>query len=163
MSLSDVVCSGGREESLLRRSAFLLHFYWNGCCGKVVSSGACAASLLALGAYILPEKRRDLWRRLRRAITCGFASSKSKRSGAEAASMLLRFNNARTSSVKLGFIQKHELVKPRTDLGGFASCFCTNALEAVSLLETGSDKHTATPCSMGRTCSDLSHRVRDKI
>ncbi|KAG2303612.1 hypothetical protein Bca52824_032263 [Brassica carinata] len=130
MSLSDVVCSGGREESLLRRSAFLLQLF-----------------------HV----------RLRRAITCGFASSKSKRSGAEAASMLLRFNNARTSSVKLGFIQKHELVKPRTDLGGFASCFCTNALEAVSLLETGSDKHTATPCSIGRTCSDLSHRVRDKI
>ncbi|CAF2142800.1 unnamed protein product [Brassica napus] len=98
------------------------------------------ASLLSLSAYKHPEKRRGLRRRLRRAIACGFAFSKSKRSGAEAAYMLLRFNIARTSSVKLGV--------------------CTNALEAadqalvmpvgevsrqVSLLETGSDKRTAKP------------------
>ena len=62
------------------------------------------ASLLSLSAYKHPEKRRGLRRRLRRAIACGFAFSKSKRSGAEAASMLLRFNIARTRSVKLGFI-----------------------------------------------------------
>ncbi|CAN6830308.1 unnamed protein product [Brassica oleracea var. botrytis] len=71
--------------------------------------------------------------------------------------MLLRFNIARTSILLI---------------------VCTNALEAadqalvtpvgevarqVSLLETGSDKRTAKPCSLGRTCSDSSHRVRDKI
>lgn len=83
------------------------------------------ASFLALAAYKLPEKRKGSWRRLRRTISCGFAFSKSKRSGDEAASRLLRFNTARTSSVKLGFIQKqYELVKSRTDLAGFAS-FCS--------------------------------------
>ncbi|CAF2149348.1 BnaA01g13050D [Brassica napus] len=124
--------SSGREGSLLRRSVFLLQLF-EVCfsifdhadgprslatrmvvAGGWLAPGAVPASLLALAAYKLPEKHRGpkrLWRRLRRAITCGFASSKSKRSGAEAASMLLRFNIARTSSVKLGFIQIHELVK----------------------------------------------------
>ncbi|XP_013607013.1 PREDICTED: uncharacterized protein LOC106313672 [Brassica oleracea var. oleracea] len=124
--------SGGREGSLLRRSVFLLQLF-EVCfsifdhadgprslatrmvvAGGWLAPGAVPASLLALAAYKLPEKHRGpkrLWRRLRRAITCGFASSKSKRSGAEAASMLLRFNIARTSSIKLGFIQIHELVK----------------------------------------------------
>ncbi|CAN6921762.1 unnamed protein product [Brassica oleracea] len=124
--------SSGRDGSLLRRSVFLLQLF-EVCfsifdhadgprslatrmvvAGGWLAPGAVPASLLALAAYKLPEKHRGpkrLWRRLRRAITCGFASSKSKRSGAEAASMLLRFNIARTSSIKLGFIQIHELVK----------------------------------------------------
>ncbi|KAG2287332.1 hypothetical protein Bca4012_032162 [Brassica carinata] len=160
--------------------------------GGWLAPGPVLASLLALAAYKLPEKHRGLRRRLRCAIACGFPFPKSKRSGAEAASMLLRFNIARTSIVKLGFIQIRELGKPRNRYGGFASCcsqlelsyvaelliVCTNALEAadqelvtpvgevarqVSLLETGSDKRTAKPCSLGRTCSDSSHRVRDKI
>ncbi|KAF3533653.1 hypothetical protein DY000_02037994 [Brassica cretica] len=124
--------SSGRDGSLLRRSVFLLQLF-EVCfsifdhadgprslatrmvvAGGWLAPGAVPASLLALAAYKLPEKHRGpkrLWRRLRRAITRGFASSKSKRSGAEAASMLLRFNIARTSSIKLGFIQIHELVK----------------------------------------------------
>ncbi|CAN6914136.1 unnamed protein product [Brassica oleracea] len=124
--------SSGRDGSLLRRSVFLLQLF-EVCfsifdhadgprslatrmvvAGGWLAPGVVPASLLALAAYKLPEKHKGpkrLWRRLRRAITCGFASSKSKRSGAEAASMLLRFNIARTSSVKLGFIQIHELVK----------------------------------------------------
>nr|VDD40208.1 unnamed protein product [Brassica oleracea] len=77
-----------------------------------LAPGPVPASLLALAAYKLPEKHRGcLWRRLRRAISCGFASSNSKRSGAEAASMLLRFNIARASNVKLGFVQIHELLR----------------------------------------------------
>ncbi|CAH2078180.1 unnamed protein product [Thlaspi arvense] len=131
MPLRETSCSG-RDGSLLRRSAFLLQLFevcfsiFDHADGRrslatrmVVASGWLApapvpASLLASAAYKLPEKHRGpkrLWSRLRRAITCGFASSNSKRSGAEAASMLLRFNIARTSSIKIGFIQIHELVK----------------------------------------------------
>ncbi|KAJ0263435.1 Disease resistance protein [Hirschfeldia incana] len=117
--------------SVLRRSVFLLQLFevcfsiFDHADGPtrslatrmVVASGWLApgpvpASLLALAASKLPEKHKGgLWSRLRRAISCGFASSKSKRSGAEAASMLLRFNIARASSVKLGFVQIHELVR----------------------------------------------------
>ncbi|KAL0890905.1 hypothetical protein Bca101_014888 [Brassica carinata] len=116
--------------SVLRRSVFLLQLFevcfsiFDQADGRprslatrmVVASGWSApgpvpASLLALAACKLPEKHRGLWRRLRRAISCGFASSNSKRSGAEAASMLLRFNIARASSVKLGSVQIHELVR----------------------------------------------------
>ncbi|KAF3540765.1 hypothetical protein F2Q69_00025359 [Brassica cretica] len=126
--------------------------------GGWLAPGSVLAYLLALAAYKHPEKRRGLRRRLRHAIACGFAFSKPKRSGSEAASMLLRFSIARTSSVKLGV--------------------CTHALEAadqalvmpvgevarkVSLLETGSDKRTTKPSSLERNCSDSSHRVRDKI
>ncbi|KAL1190757.1 hypothetical protein V5N11_013302 [Cardamine amara subsp. amara] len=126
------MASSGSDGTLLRRSSFLMQLFevcfsiFDHADGPrslatrmVVSSGWLApapvpASLLALAAHKLPEKHRGpkrLWRRLRRAITCGFTSSNSKRSGAEAASMLLRFNIARTSSIKLGFIQIHELVK----------------------------------------------------
>ncbi|XP_019089635.1 PREDICTED: uncharacterized protein LOC104731135 isoform X1 [Camelina sativa] len=131
MPLREMICSG-RDGSLLRRNGFLLQLFevcfsiFDHADGPrslatrmVVASGWLApapvpASLLALAAYKLPEKHRGpkrLWRRLRRAISCGFKSSNSKRSGTEAASMLLRFNIARTSSIKLGFIQIHELVK----------------------------------------------------
>ncbi|KAJ4899661.1 Disease resistance protein (TIR-NBS class) [Raphanus sativus] len=73
-----------------------------------LAPGPVPPSLLALAAC--KKHRGGLWRRLRRAISCcGFASSNSKRSGAEAASMLLRFNIARASNVKLGFIEIHEL------------------------------------------------------
>ena len=72
--------------------------------GGWLAPGSVLAYLLALAAYKHPEKRRGLRRRLRHAIACGFAFSKPKRSGSEAASMLLRFSIARTSSVKLGFI-----------------------------------------------------------
>ncbi|KAL1219643.1 hypothetical protein V5N11_007233 [Cardamine amara subsp. amara] len=126
------MASSGSDGTLLRRSSFLMQLFevcfsiFDHADGPrslatrmVVASGWLApapvpASLLALAAHKLPEKHRGpkrLWRRLRRAITCGFTSSNSKRSGAEAASMLLRFNIARTSSIKLGFIQIHELVK----------------------------------------------------
>ncbi|CAN8325688.1 unnamed protein product [Cochlearia groenlandica] len=131
MPLREMLCSG-RDGNTLRRSAFLLQLFevcfsiFDHADGPrslatrmVVASGWLApapvpASLLALAAHKFPEKHRGpkrLWRRLRRAITCGFASSNAKRSGAEAASMLLRFNIARASSMKLGFIQIHDLVK----------------------------------------------------
>ncbi|WZZ53126.1 hypothetical protein YC2023_053233 [Brassica napus] len=157
-------CTFGREGSLLRSSVFLLQLFKK--CFLIFDHADGPRSLAT------------------RMVVAG--------GGAEAASMLLRFNIARTSIVKLGFIQIRELGKPRNRYGGFASCcsqlelsyvaelliVCTNALEAadqalvtpvgevarqVSLLETGSDKRTAKPCSLGRTCSDSSHRVRDKI
>ncbi|KAL0689728.1 hypothetical protein Bca4012_089406 [Brassica carinata] len=141
MPLREMSCSYGREGSLLRRSVFLLQLFKR--CFLIfepkslatrmvvaegwLAPGPVLASLLALAAYKLPEKRRGIRRRLRCAIACGFAFSKSKRSGAKAASMLLRFNISRTSSVKLGFIQIHELGKPQNRYGGFASCCSVSA------------------------------------
>jgi hypothetical protein len=68
--------------------------------------------LLALAAHKIPEKHRGkrIWKNLLRSLTCGFASSYTKRSGAEASSMLLRFNIAR-SSTKQGYIHFNELIK----------------------------------------------------
>ncbi|KAH0937194.1 hypothetical protein HID58_004655 [Brassica napus] len=136
MPLREMSCSCGREGSLLRRSVLLLQLFKK--CFLIFDHA---------------DRPRSLATRM---VVAG------------------GFNIARTSSVKLGFILIHELGKPRNIYGGV----CTNALEAadqalvtpvgevarqVSLLETGSDKRTAKPCSLGRTRSDSSHRVRDKI
>ncbi|KAK0587240.1 hypothetical protein LWI29_019628 [Acer saccharum] len=69
-------------------------------------------SLLALTAHRIPEKHKgtQLWRRLLCSLTCGFTSSYTKRSEAEASSMLLRFNIAR-SSTRQGYIHFNELIK----------------------------------------------------
>ncbi|KAK9698571.1 hypothetical protein RND81_08G113800 [Saponaria officinalis] len=68
-------------------------------------------SLLALAAHKIPEKRHGsrLWKKIVRSLPCGFGSY-SKRSEDEAASMLLRFNIAR-SSTKPGYVHFNELVK----------------------------------------------------
>lgn len=73
---------------------------------------AIPVSLLAQAAHKIPKKhhRNGFWRNLLHSLTCGFTSSYTKRSEAEASSMLLRFNIAR-SSTKQGYIQFNELIK----------------------------------------------------
>ncbi|XVE75410.1 hypothetical protein DITRI_Ditri12bG0091800 [Diplodiscus trichospermus] len=73
---------------------------------------AIPVSLLALAAHRIPEKhkRTRFWRKLLHSLTCGFSSSYSKRSKAEASSMLLRFNIARSSS-KEGYVHFNDLIK----------------------------------------------------
>ena len=71
----------------------------------------------------------------------------------EASNLTLSDYNFHTSRIYLESAQTHS--KLVTPVGEVA--------RQVSLLETGSDKRTAKPCSLGRTCSDSSHRVRDKI
>ncbi|KAG9441360.1 hypothetical protein H6P81_017214 [Aristolochia fimbriata] len=76
------------------------------------ATSAVPISLLALAAHKLPEKRQKsrLWKICLRAITCGFTKSYIKKSETEAASMLVRFGIAR-SSTKQGNIHFHEIVK----------------------------------------------------
>ncbi|KAE8683243.1 hypothetical protein F3Y22_tig00111213pilonHSYRG00568 [Hibiscus syriacus] len=129
MPLRDVLGSG-REAHSLRKNTFLLQLFevcfWifdhaerprSLATRMVLASGWFApasipVSLLALAARKIPEKskRTCFWRKLLRSLTCGFSSSYSKRSEAEASSMLLRFNIAR-SSTKEGYITFNELVK----------------------------------------------------
>ncbi|XP_002509825.2 uncharacterized protein LOC8287400 [Ricinus communis] len=73
---------------------------------------AIPVSLLALAANKIPQKHRgtQLWRKLLRSLSCGLSSSYTKRSEAEASSMLLRFNIAK-SSTKQGYVHVNELVK----------------------------------------------------
>ncbi|KAL0447933.1 UNVERIFIED_CONTAM: hypothetical protein Slati_1921200 [Sesamum latifolium] len=68
--------------------------------------------ILALAAHKIPEKHqhRRLWKRIMYSLTCGFTSSYARRSEAEASSLLLRFNMAR-SCTKDGLIQFNHLVK----------------------------------------------------
>ncbi|KAM1024993.1 hypothetical protein ACFX15_037534 [Malus domestica] len=73
---------------------------------------AIPVSLLAQAAHKIPEKHQGtwLWRKLMNSLTCGFTSSYTKKSEADATSLLLRFNIAR-SSTKQDHIHFHELVK----------------------------------------------------
>ncbi|KAH0707470.1 hypothetical protein KY290_011819 [Solanum tuberosum] len=69
-------------------------------------------SLLALAAHKIPEKypRQRMLKRVLCSLTCGFTSSYARKSEAEASSLLLRFNIARTCR-KEGYIQFHQLIK----------------------------------------------------
>lgn len=120
----------GREAHLLRRNTFLLQLFevclsiFDHADGPrslatrmVQASGwfapaAIPVSLLALAANNIPEKHRGtrLCRKLLHSLSCGLTSSYTKRSEAEASSMLLRFNFAR-SSTKQGYLHFNELVK----------------------------------------------------
>ncbi|XP_039070907.1 uncharacterized protein LOC120217949 [Hibiscus syriacus] len=120
----------GREAHLLRKNTFLLQLFevcfsiFDHADGPrslayrmVLVSGwfapaAIPVSLLALAAHKVPEKHKGtrFWRKLLRFLTCGFSSSYSKRSEAEASSMLLRFNIARTST-KEGYLHFNELIR----------------------------------------------------
>ncbi|XWS66205.1 hypothetical protein CRYUN_Cryun05aG0179800 [Craigia yunnanensis] len=73
---------------------------------------AIPVSLLALAAHKIPEKHKitRFWRKLLCSLTCGFSSSYSKRSAAEASSMLSRFNIARYST-KEGYVHFNDLIK----------------------------------------------------
>lgn len=68
-------------------------------------------SLLAVAAKKIPEKhrRQQLWKKLLCSLTC-FSSSYSRRSEAEASSLLVRFSIARTC-VKEGYIHFNTLIK----------------------------------------------------
>ncbi|KDP25413.1 hypothetical protein JCGZ_20569 [Jatropha curcas] len=72
---------------------------------------AIPVTILALAANKMPRKHRGrhLWKRLLHSLSCGLTSY-IRRSEAEASSMLLRFNIAR-SSTKEGYIYVNELVK----------------------------------------------------
>ncbi|PSR91486.1 Disease resistance protein [Actinidia chinensis var. chinensis] len=120
----------GRESHSLRKNNFLLQLF-EVCFSifdhadrprslatrMVEASGwfapaAIPTPLLALTAHKIPEKHRRsrLWKRFLRSLTCGFTSSYIKKSEAEASSMLLRFNIARSCS-KEDHIQFNEIVK----------------------------------------------------
>ncbi|GAV76098.1 hypothetical protein CFOL_v3_19573 [Cephalotus follicularis] len=73
---------------------------------------AVPVSLLALAAHKVPDKHsgKKLWRRLLHSLACGLTSSYTKRTEAEASSMLWRFNMARIST-KQGYIYFNELIK----------------------------------------------------
>lgn len=68
--------------------------------------------LLALTAHKLPKKhhRSRVWKKCLNAITCSFSTLHLKRSEVEAATMLIRFGIAR-SSTKLDCIHVHEIIK----------------------------------------------------
>ncbi|KAL0393565.1 UNVERIFIED_CONTAM: hypothetical protein Slati_4322700 [Sesamum latifolium] len=119
-----------RENHSLRRNNFLLQLFevcfsiFDHADGPrslatrmVLASGWFApapvpVTILALAAQKIPEKhhRRRLWRKILCSLTCGFTSSYARRSEAEASSLLLRFNMAR-SCTKDGCIQLNHLVK----------------------------------------------------
>ncbi|XP_027080382.1 uncharacterized protein LOC113781125 [Coffea eugenioides] len=120
----------GRESHSLRRNHFLLQLFevcfsiFDHADGPrclatrmVLASGWFAPapipiSLLALAANKIPEKhpRQQLWKKVLSSLTCGFTSSYSRRSEAEASSLLLRFNFAR-ACMKEGCIHFNPLLK----------------------------------------------------
>ncbi|XP_019059376.1 PREDICTED: uncharacterized protein LOC104814630 [Tarenaya hassleriana] len=124
------ISSNGRDANLLRRNMFLLQLFEvcfsifdhadgpRSLATRMVMASAwfgpapVPVPVLALAANKLPDKNRGprLRRQLIRALTCGFTSSYAKRSESEAASMLLRFNIARTCS-RQGFIHVQQLMK----------------------------------------------------
>ncbi|KAL3833472.1 hypothetical protein ACJIZ3_008208 [Penstemon smallii] len=129
MPSRDIAWSGRGNHSL-RRNTFLLQLlevcfsifdHADGprslATRMVLASGWFAPSpipitILALAAHKIPEKNqhRRLCRKILCSLTCGFTSSYARRSEAEASSLLLRFNIARTCT-KEGFIQLNQIVK----------------------------------------------------
>lgn len=120
----------GREAHSMRKNTFLLQLFEvcfsifdhadgpRSLATRMVQASAWFApaaipvSLLALAAKKIPEKHKGthLWRKLLSSLSCGLSSSYTKRSEAEASSMLLRFNIAR-SSTKQGYVHINELIK----------------------------------------------------
>jgi hypothetical protein len=76
------------------------------------SPSAVPIHMLALAAHKVPKKHRrgPRWRKWWRTLTCGLATSRMKRSEAEAAAMLMRFGIARCSS-KPEHIQFPDLIR----------------------------------------------------
>lgn len=130
MPLRDITWSG-HEGNSLKRNSFLLQLFevcfsiFDHADGPgslathmVQASGWFAPApipipLLTFAAQKIPEKRHSTqcWKKLLlHSLTCGCPSSYAKKSGAEAVSMLLRFNIAR-SSTKRGFICFNNLIK----------------------------------------------------
>lgn len=120
----------GRDRNSLRRNTFLFQLFEfcflifdhadgpRSLATRMVQAAgwfapaAIPVSLLGFAAHGIPEKYKgtQLWKKLVHSLTCGCASSYSKRSEAEASSMLLRFNIARSSS-KQDCIYFNELIK----------------------------------------------------
>ncbi|KAG6636761.1 uncharacterized protein LOC122281877 [Carya illinoinensis] len=129
MPLKDFSWSS-REVHTLRRNTFLLQLFevcfsifdhadgpMSLATRMVQASGwfapaAIPVSLLAHAAHKIPKKHqgKGFWRNLLHSLTCGLTSSYTKRSEAEASTMLLRFNIAR-SSTKQDYIHFNELIK----------------------------------------------------
>ncbi|KAL2902771.1 DNA repair protein RadA [Bienertia sinuspersici] len=119
----------GKEGNTLRKNTFLLQLFevcfsiFDHADGPrslatrmVQASGWFAPapvpiSLLAAAAHKIPEKYKGtrLWKKILHSLPCGFTSY-TKKSEAEAASMLLRFNIARNST-KQGHVYLNEIVK----------------------------------------------------
>ncbi|PWA72937.1 disease resistance protein (TIR-NBS class) [Artemisia annua] len=80
--------------------------------GGWFAPGPTPVSLLALAAKRVPEKhhRTQLWKKILRSLTCGCSSLYDKKSEAEACSVLLRFNIARSCS-RDGYIRFNQLIK----------------------------------------------------
>ncbi|KAK3154113.1 hypothetical protein QOZ80_2BG0186290 [Eleusine coracana subsp. coracana] len=76
------------------------------------SPSAVPFHMLALAAHKVPKKHRrgPRWRKWWRTLTCGLATSRMKRSEAEAAAMLMRFGIARCTS-KPEHVQFHDLIR----------------------------------------------------
>ncbi|CAD6244573.1 unnamed protein product [Miscanthus lutarioriparius] len=80
-------------------------------CGWFAPS-AVPVHMLAWAAHKVPKKHRrgPRWRKWWRTLTCGLATSRMKRSEAEAAAMLIRFGIARCSA-KPEHVQFHDLIR----------------------------------------------------
>ncbi|XVE68805.1 hypothetical protein DITRI_Ditri09bG0099800 [Diplodiscus trichospermus] len=109
MPLRDISSSDG-PRSLASRMVLVSGWF---------APAAIPVSLLALAAHNIPEKHKGtrFWRKLLHSLTCGFSSSYTKRSEAEASSLLLRFNIAR-SSTKEGYVHFNELIKVYAQMRG---------------------------------------------
>ncbi|XP_019053074.1 PREDICTED: uncharacterized protein LOC104596018 [Nelumbo nucifera] len=119
-----------REDPLLRRHTFLLQLLEvcfsifdhadgpRSLATKMVqvsgwfAPAAIPVSLMSLAAQKVPEKHQHahFWKKCLHVLTCGLTSKNTKKSEAEASSMLLRFGIAR-SSTKPGCIHFNELIK----------------------------------------------------
>ncbi|CAK9141909.1 unnamed protein product [Ilex paraguariensis] len=129
MQLRNITWSG-RESHPLGQNTFLLQLFevcfsiFDHADGPrslatrmVLASGwfapaAIPVSLLALAAQKIPEKlhRTRLWKRIWCSLTCGFTSSYTRKSEAEASSLLVRFNIAR-SCTKEGYLHFNQLIR----------------------------------------------------
>ncbi|KAL5226302.1 hypothetical protein ABZP36_014567 [Zizania latifolia] len=80
-------------------------------CGWFAPS-AVPIQMLALAAHKVPKKHRrgPGWRKWWRTLACGLATSRMKRSEAEAAAMLMRFGIARCS-INPEYVQFHDLIR----------------------------------------------------
>ncbi|XP_054810343.1 uncharacterized protein LOC129311885 [Prosopis cineraria] len=129
MPLKDISYNG-KEGQSLRQNTFLLQLFEvcfsifdhadgpRSLASRMVlvggwfAPGAIPVSLLSLAAHNVLEQHQGTFfcTKLLQILSCGFASSYTKKSELEASSLLLRFNIAR-SNTKQRHIQFHELIK----------------------------------------------------
>ncbi|XP_074317713.1 uncharacterized protein LOC141653766 [Silene latifolia] len=145
----------GKEGNTLRKNTFLLQLF-EVCFSifdhadrprslatrMVQASGWFAPAsvpvpLLASAAHKIPEKHHGsrLWKKIVRSLPCGLTSY-NKKSEVDAASMLLRFNIAR-SSTKPGYVHFNEIVKlyaRRKGVTGIAQAMVQSVITRASVL-----------------------------